>query len=133
MRCRVVRRLAAIAIVVLSGAAAVAQEALPASMEISSGWQLQDVAKVPQAGATVSAEDYQPQGWLAATVPGTVLTSMVNDGVYPEPLYGENDRESIIPESLNKTSYWYRTTFTVPKDYAHRQVWVHFDGANFTS
>ncbi|MGB7170716.1 MAG: sugar-binding domain-containing protein [Acidobacteriaceae bacterium] len=133
MRCRVVRRLAAIAIVVLSGAAAVAQEALPASMEISSGWQLQDVAKVPQAGATVSAKDYQPQGWLAATVPGTVLTSMVNDGVYPEPLYGENDRESIIPESLNKTSYWYRTTFTVPKDYAHRQVWVHFDGANFTS
>ncbi|MGC2499891.1 MAG: hypothetical protein WA374_19250, partial [Acidobacteriaceae bacterium] len=82
MRCRVVRRLAAIAIVVLSGAAAVAQEALPASMEISSGWQLQDVAKVPQAGATVSAKDYQPQGWLAATVPGTVLTSMVNDGVY---------------------------------------------------
>ncbi len=39
----------------------------------------------------------------------------------------------MIPESLNKTSYWYRTTFTVPKDYAHRQVWVHFDGANFTS
>ncbi|MGA8529922.1 MAG: sugar-binding domain-containing protein, partial [Acidobacteriaceae bacterium] len=115
------------------GAVAFAQKPVPAPMEISSGWQLQDAAKVPQAGATVSAKDYQPQGWMAATVPGTVLTSMVNDGVYPEPLYGENDRESVIPESLNKTSYWYRATFTVPKDYAHRQVWVHFDGANFTS
>jgi len=126
-------RLTAVGILFLSGAAALAQNSLPAPMEIGSGWQLQDVAKVPQAGATVSAKDYQPQGWMAATVPGTVLTSMVNDGVYPEPLYGENDRESVIPESLNKTSYWYRTTFTVPKDYAHRQVWVHFDGANFTS
>ncbi len=133
LRCGVVRQLAAIAILISSGAAAVGQKAMPASMEISSGWQLQDVAKVPQAGATISAKDYQPQGWMAATVPGTVLTSMVNDGVYPEPLYGENDRETTIPESLNKTSYWYRTTFTVPKDYAHRQVWVHFDGANFTS
>ena len=126
-------RLTVVAILLLSGAAAVAQKTMPARMELSSGWQLQDVAKVPEAGATVSAKDYQPQGWLAATVPGTVLTSMVNDGVYPEPLYGENDRESVIPESLNKTSYWYRTVFTVPKDYAHRQVWVHFDGANFTS
>ena len=42
-------------------------------------------------------------------MPGTVLTSLVNDGVYPEPLYGENNRETIIPESLCKTSYWYRT------------------------
>lgn len=128
-----VRRLAPIAVLILSGAVAVAQKPVPEPVEISAGWQLQDVAKAPQAGATISAKDYQPQGWLVATVPGTVLTSMVNDGVYPEPLYGENDRESIIPESLNKTSYWYRTTFTVPKDYAHRQVWVHFDGANFTS
>ncbi len=39
-------------------------------------------------------------GWYAATVPGTVLTTLVNDHVYPEPLYGENDRPEIIPESL---------------------------------
>ena len=30
-------------------------------------------------------------------------------------------------------SYWYRTVFTVPKDWARRQVWLHFDGANFSS
>ncbi|MFZ0690734.1 MAG: sugar-binding domain-containing protein [Acidobacteriaceae bacterium] len=105
----------------------------PAPVEISTGWQLQDSAKVPEAGATISTSGYQPTGWMAATVPGTVLTSMVNDGVYPEPFYGENNRETIIPESLNKTSYWYRTVVTVPKEYARRQIWVHFDGANFSS
>ena len=51
-------------------------------------------------------------------MPGTVLTSLVNDGVYPEPLYGENNRPDKIPESLCRTSYWYRTQFTVPPDYA---------------
>ena len=84
-------------------------------------------------GAAVSNARYQAQGWMAATVPGTVLTSMVNDGIYPEPLYGENNRPDRIPESLNKTSYWYRTCFTIPRDYAHRHVTLHFDGANFTS
>jgi hypothetical protein len=108
-----------------------AQTALPAPVELSAGWQLQDAAKVSDAGAAISSATFQPQGWLAATVPGTVLTSMVNDGVYPEPLYGENSRP--IPESLNKTSYWYRTTFSVPKKYAHRYVALHFDGANFRS
>jgi len=53
--------------------------------------------------------------------------------VYPEPFYGENNRETIIPESLNKTSYWYRAVISVPKEYAHRQTWIHFDGANFSS
>jgi hypothetical protein len=127
--------------IVLLAGAALAQgqskpaqsKSTPAPVELTSGWQLQDSAKVPDAGAAVSAKTWQPTGWIAATVPGTVLTSMVNDGIYPEPMYGENNRETVIPESLNKTSYWYRTTFTVPKDYSHRQVWVHFDGANFSS
>jgi len=108
-----------------------AQTGLPLPIELSSGWQLQDASKVSDGGAAISSETYHPQNWLSATVPGTVLTSMVNDGAYPEPLYGENSRP--IPESLNKTSYWYRTTFSVPKPYAHRDVALHFDGANFRS
>ena len=125
-------RLAAACSLCLGAAAAWAQN-LPAPMELNSGWQLQDAAKVSDAASVISAQSYQPANWIAATVPGTVLTSMVNDGVYPEPFYGENNRETVIPESLNKTSYWYRTVITVPKEYAHHQVWVHFDGANFTS
>jgi len=106
-------------------------QAVPAPIDIGSGWQLQDASKVSDAASVVSEASYQPQGWLAATVPGTILTSLVNDGVYPEPLYGENNRT--IPESLNKTPWWYRTVITVPRDYAGRQVWLHFDGANFSS
>jgi hypothetical protein len=114
-------------------AAKMAATEMPAAVEVDSGWQLQDAAKVSAAGAQISQGSYQPAGWLAATVPGTVLTSMVNDRIYPEPTYGENNRETVIPESLNKTSYWYRTTLAIPKSYTHRQIWLHFDGVNFSS
>jgi len=82
-----------------------AQSDQPKSMIISSGWQLQDVAKVPQSGEKISNPSYNPESWYAATVPGTVLTSLVNDKVYPDPTYGENNRPEIIPESLSHTSY----------------------------
>jgi hypothetical protein len=104
---------------------------VPADMEISSGWQLQDVTKIPQGGETVSRAIYAPSHWHAAVVPGTVLTSLVADRVYPEPLYGENNRPDKIPEKLSRTSYWYRTQFVVPIPYEGRQVWLNFDGINY--
>ena len=106
---------------------------LPAPVILASGWQLQDVAKVPQPAAQVAKLGFDTSGWYAATVPGTVLTTLVNNHVYPEPLYGENDRPEIIPDTLVQTSYWYRTTVQVPKAYRHRHVWLNFDGINFSA
>ncbi|HKV98572.1 MAG TPA: glycoside hydrolase family 2 TIM barrel-domain containing protein [Vicinamibacterales bacterium] len=85
----------------------------------SSGWT--------QAPAPLS------RAWYRATVPGTVLTTLVDNGVYPEPLYGENNRPNIIPESLCRTSYWYRTEIDVPASYDRRRVWLTFDGINYVA
>ncbi len=100
---------------------------------LSSGWQLQDVAKVSQPGSDLSQPGFQPHGWYAATVPGTVLTTLVNRGVYPDPMYGENNRPDKIPESLCRTSYWYRTVVTVPKGYEGKKIWLNFDGINYAA
>ena len=105
----------------------------PQPVPLASGWQLQDVAKVPQTAALVSSEGFDVSGWYAATVPGTVLTSLVNDHVYPEPLYGENERPEIIPESLVHTSYWYRTVARIPTAFASRHVWLNFEGINYSA
>ncbi len=104
---------------------------LPAPVEVATGWQLADAAKVPDTGIAVSSSAYRPVGWLPATVPGTVLTGMVDAKAYPEPLYGENNRA--IPESLNKTSYWYRTTVTVPREYRGKRVALTFYGINYSA
>jgi len=95
------------------------------------GWWLQDAAKVAAAPAVVSLATFKPEGWYAATVPGTVLTTLVDNRVYPEPLYGENMRA--IPESLNKATYFYRTTLTVPAAYKGRSTWLHFGGINYSA
>jgi glycosyl hydrolase family 2/Ig-like domain-containing protein len=108
---------------------------IPASLfaqtQTIDGWQMQDSAKVSAAAKIVSSAEFHTDGWYAATVPGTVLTTLVNNHVYPEPLYGENMRA--IPESLNKTSYWYRTTFAAPAGYKDRHIWLHFGGINYTA
>lgn len=96
-------------------------------------WHLQDVAKVPQTGADVSRETFDATGWYKATVPGTVLTTLANNHVYPEPLYGENNRPEKIPESLARTSYWYRTLIDIPKSYKDRHIWLNFDGINYSA
>ena len=114
-------------------AAQPAQAALPAPVTLSSGWQLQDVAKVPAPGEKISSSSFSPKGWYAATVPGTVLTSLVNNHVYPEPLYGENNRPENIPESLCHTSYWYRSVIEIPAGYSGRRIWLNFDGINYSS
>jgi len=105
--------------------------AAQSSTQTIDGWKMQDVAKVAAEAPKISTAGFEPQGWYAATVPGTVLTTLVNNGVYPEPLYGENMRA--IPESLNKTSYWYRTTFSVPTAYKGRHTWIHFGGINYSA
>jgi beta-galactosidase/beta-glucuronidase len=111
--------------------AAHAASAPPAPVILGTGWQLQDIAKATQPGAQVSSPAFHTDGWYAASVPGTVLTTLVNNRVYPEPLYGENDRPEIIPESLVHTSYWYRTVVKVPRSYKHHSVWLNFDGINY--
>ncbi len=105
----------------------------PQPVALAAGWMLQDVAKVPQPGAEVASASFDARGWYAATVPGTVLTSLVNDHVYPEPLYGENERPEIIPESLCHTSYWYRTVIRVPRGYRDHRIWLNFDGINYSA
>jgi len=113
------------------GAEPASGQPIPAPVELRSGWQLQDAAKVPENGAALSMASFEPSHWLKATVPGTVLTSLVDDGVYPEPLYGENNRPDKIPESLCRTSYWYQARVDVPAAYAGREIWLNFEGINY--
>jgi len=102
-----------------------------ASPQAVTNWQFRDTRGMKVDGAAISVPKYVPDDWHKATVPGTVLTSLVDDGIYPEPLYGENNRT--IPEDLCRSSYWYRATFRVPKSGYGRHVWLHFEGINYNA
>jgi hypothetical protein len=78
------------------------------------GWELQAAPKVNADETQISQPSYKTSGWMRATVPGTVLTTLIDDGVYPDPDFGLNNMA--IPESLNKQDYWYRNEFTLPAE-----------------
>jgi hypothetical protein len=91
----------------------VLQSSGPNEWTLAQGWTLQEAPKVKLSAAQLSDAGFETHDWLHATVPGTVLQSMIDDGVYPDPDYGLNNLQ--IPESLNKQDYWYRNEFPSPR------------------
>lgn len=95
------------------------------------GWRLAAAPGVAASGAQLSAAGFDASTWYAATVPGTVLTTLVDRGVYPDPAIGLNN--TVIPESLARQDYWYRTAFDLPADAASRRQVLTFKGVNYAA
>lgn len=110
------------------------------------GWSMQSSARVQDKGDTISRNGYQPKNWYPATVPSTVVGTLVENKVYPDPLVDKNLREipgcsypiganfSNLPmpeDSPFRVSWWYRTQFRLPASYRDKNVWLNFDGINF--
>ncbi len=85
----------------------------------------------------ISKTGYQLNGWQPAIVPGTVLNSLVANGVYPEPYYGLNNKigQNMIPDlavaGRDFYTYWFRTEFDVPASYQGKVVWLDVEGINY--
>ncbi len=100
-----------------------------ASWRLTDGWELAEAAKLVTAEKSLFATDYDTDEWYNAVVPGTVLTSLVEAGVYPDPYYGLNNLA--IPESLCRTEWWYRIRFARPEPNQDGRTWLRFEGINY--
>ncbi|HXJ10773.1 MAG TPA: LamG-like jellyroll fold domain-containing protein [Candidatus Limnocylindrales bacterium] len=103
----------------------------PNEWMISGRWKLRPAPELSAGGQSISQIGFGTSGWWDATVPGTVLTTMINQGIYPDPGYGLNDLA--IPESLNKQDYWYRTEFTAPTEWKGQRLTLTFEGINYAA
>ncbi|MDE1916972.1 MAG: beta galactosidase jelly roll domain-containing protein [Sphingomonadales bacterium] len=93
------------------------------------GWQLAAAPDITASGAQLSRSGTVTGSWYPATVPGTVLTTLVDRGVYPDPYHGLNNMR--IPESLARQDYWYRTSFTLPEAAKGKRLSLVFNGINY--
>ncbi|MVT10623.1 glycosyl hydrolase [Chitinophaga sp. ysch24] len=100
--------------------------------ELNSGWQCNNIGKVTVKGETLSSPSYGLKDWLPATVPGTVLTTLLNNKLVPDPFYGMNNQR--IPDiyftGRDHYTYWFVKDFTEQQPAADGQVWLHFRGVN---
>ena len=117
-----------------------------ARIPLEKNWRIQSGCKVTDGGAAISRAGYNVSGWLATTVPHTVLGAQVDAKLFADPFFGMNLRaipgttypigkifaEMPMPEdSPYKCSWWYRTEFHLPAAPQGRNVWLHFDGINY--
>ncbi|HEY1703975.1 MAG TPA: discoidin domain-containing protein [Trebonia sp.] len=101
------------------------------TVPIESGWALTLDQWAGAGGGALSASGAGPDGWVPATVPGTVLASLVEQGHFPDPVDGYNNLH--VPEALSRHSWWYRRVFRLPAGFhasPGRHVWLEFDGIN---
>jgi Exo-beta-D-glucosaminidase Ig-fold domain/Concanavalin A-like lectin/glucanases superfamily/Glycosyl hydrolases family 2/Glycosyl hydrolases family 2, sugar binding domain/Glycosyl hydrolases family 2, TIM barrel domain len=96
---------------------------------IDGGWRLIAAPEVKVDGDAISKPSYDSSKWMIAVVPGTVLTTMVERGIYPDPEYGLNNLA--IPESLNKQDYWYRAEIKSPETLNGKNLILTFQGINY--
>jgi hypothetical protein len=99
--------------------------------KLEGGWMLAAAPQVKASGEQISTPGFADRDWLAATVPGTVLTTMIDRGLYPDPDYGLNNLA--IPESLAHQDYWYRVEFDVPAAARGRRLTLIFEGVNYAA
>ncbi len=136
------KRIITVCILLSSAAAAVQGQTRRA---LHDGWQVQTSEKAGRDGAAISSPSYRATGWYRATVPSTVVGTLVEDGVFKNPFYGMNLRDmpgmsykigqNFVHLPMDSTSpyakpWWYRTTFrAAPARGKH--VLLQFDGINY--
>ena len=93
-------------------------------------WRVQRASLVPTEGDKLAMPGFVDKDWMIATVPGTVLTSYLNDDAIPNPDFGDN--QYAISDSFFCADFWYRNEFNTPAEQRQGEhTWLNFDGVNW--
>lgn len=93
-------------------------------------WKVCRASEVKAPADKVATAKYMPDSkWIPATVPGTVLTSFTRYGALNDPNIADNIFD--VSDSYFNSDFWYRRTFTVPRQMSGQHIMLNFDGINW--
>jgi hypothetical protein len=101
---------------------------------LEGSWVCAPVGDVKASGTEISQPGYAVGKWMKATVPGTVLTTLLDNGKVPDPFYGMNNNQikDIYETGRDHYTYWFVRDFEErAKD--QRQIWLHLRGVNYSA
>jgi mannosylglycoprotein endo-beta-mannosidase len=104
------------------------------SYELNTGWKCNAIGNVKNDGAELSNVNFDTSNWMPATVPGTVLTTLLNNNEVPDPFFGMNNEQ--IPD-IYKTgpeyyTYWFIKDFKELPAKKDNQVYLNFRAVNYS-
>ncbi|NDV69914.1 glycoside hydrolase family 2 TIM barrel-domain containing protein [Dysgonomonas sp. 25] len=102
--------------------------------ELNSGWKCMPSTKTKDKGEKISAPNYSLSKWKKAVVPGTVLTTQLENGEIPDPFYGMNNEKikDIYETGRDYYTYWFAKDFDEKAPSGDEQVWLTFRGINYS-
>lgn len=100
---------------------------------VNTEWFARRADEVSVDGNRLSASPVDTAGWLPARVPGTVLTTLLENKLYPAPEFGTHN--DLIPDIYEAGrdfyTYWFIRPFEFRELPPDRTVWLNFRGINY--
>ena len=100
---------------------------------LNSGWYARRANEVRLDGNRLTTQNFNPDGWMTAKVPGTVLTTLLENNVFPAPEVSLNN--NLIPDiyTVGKDFYtfWFVRPFEIKDLDKDKNIWLNFRGINY--
>jgi mannosylglycoprotein endo-beta-mannosidase len=102
-------------------------------IELANRWVAKKASEVNVDGKILTSPDFTPDNWLPATVPGTVLTTLLNNELVPDPFFGTNNQKiiDVYKAGREEYTYWFFNRFRMDRLEDDKQVWLKFRGLNY--
>ena len=108
-------------------------EAQPVKFLLHDGWKAKRAIDVKIDGTEITDPGFKPTGWLDAVIPGTILTTLLQNDLIPDPFFGMNN--NLIPDvyetGRDYYTYWFFNEFEIPAIREGQEVWLNFRGINY--
>jgi mannosylglycoprotein endo-beta-mannosidase len=105
----------------------------PSGLILKENWKAKRATDVLIDGTEITSGGFKPEGWINANVPGTILTTLLKNGLVPDPFFGMNN--TLIPDIYDTGreyyTYWFYNEFEFPEFAEDHEVWLCFRGINY--
>lgn len=105
----------------------------PLLYPLDENWKAKRASDVLIDGNELTSLKFNPEGWIDAVVPGTVLTTLLHNRLVPDPFFGLNN--NLIPDIYDTGrdyyTYWFYNEFELPDVGEGQEVWLNFRGINY--
>ncbi|MDR1202899.1 MAG: beta-glycosidase [Tannerellaceae bacterium] len=100
---------------------------------LNDGWFARRANEIKVDGNQLTSFAFNPNGWMKARVPGTVLSTMLESNLFPAPEFSMNN--DLIPDIYEAGkdfyTFWFIHPFEVKGLQEGKQVWLNFRGINY--
>ena len=100
---------------------------------LNNGWYARRANEIKLDGNRLSNSAFHPEGWMKARVPGIVLTTMLENRMFPAPEFSMNNNSipDIYDVGNDFYTFWFVRPFMMKAVPDGQHVWLNFRGINY--